>query len=152
MRAHPVQNAIFKSLEDDSINKDTFIVEKLPSTVMALTLDMYITNFKNMWNNKKIINKLLDKLLIVLLRLHLAPNRESIRQQIISNRPKKSNEKRLSKNYARYILRSEKKKLQKHQKKMKVAELGLERGKLSVTVEKAEVRILKLKEKFLEVN
>lgn len=82
----------------------------------------------------------------------MAPNRESIRQQIISNRPKKPNEKRLSKNYARYILRSEKKKLQKHQKKMKVAELGLEREKLFVTVEKAEVRILKLKEKFLEVN
>ncbi|KAG2233296.1 hypothetical protein INT48_007732 [Thamnidium elegans] len=38
LKAHPIQNAIFKSLEADSINKGMFFVENLPSIVMNLAL------------------------------------------------------------------------------------------------------------------
>jgi hypothetical protein len=51
-----------------------------------------------------------------------------------------------------YILRSEKNKLKKYQEKRKVASTELEYQKRCVTVENAETRIEKLKEKFAQVN
>jgi hypothetical protein len=51
-----------------------------------------------------------------------------------------------------YIPRSEKNKLKKYQEKRKAASTELEYQKRCVTVEKAETRIEKLKEKFAQVN
>lgn len=64
-------------------------------------------NFKTMWANNEIIDTLLDKTLTVLLRLHLALKREAMKRQ---DTPNEAQEKVLSKNHARNILRPEKKK------------------------------------------
>ena len=42
---------------------------------MALARQQYITNFSNMWANKKLFYKLLNNLLFTLLGIHLAPKR-----------------------------------------------------------------------------
>jgi hypothetical protein len=44
--------------------------------VMKLSLEQYKTNMANMWSSRRQINKLFDKSLEVLLKIHLAPNRE----------------------------------------------------------------------------
>lgn len=94
-----------------------------------------------MWAKNKIINYLLDKVILVLLRNHLAPKREMQRRQKImelSTRPPREN--KIGKNYARNILRAEQKKLPKYQTK----------GELESASE-AQKRIVSLEEKFKEV-
>ncbi|KAG1057867.1 hypothetical protein G6F43_000324 [Rhizopus delemar] len=85
LNAHPIQTALFKLMDAEDIKKETFPVENVPSSLMSLALQIYMTNFKNMWADKTMINKLLDKLLVILLRLHLAPKRELQRRQNILN-------------------------------------------------------------------
>ena len=57
--------------------------------VMKLALSRYINNFKTMWSNYKRQYRLLNNVLIVLLRIHLAPDRERSRREYIE---KKKNE------------------------------------------------------------
>lgn len=78
---------------------------------------MYMVNFENKWAENKTINKLLDKVVIVALRLNLAPKRESMRQQKILGTQSKKTEEKCSKNYGHYIIRAEKKKLTRYQRK-----------------------------------
>ncbi|KAG1578422.1 hypothetical protein G6F47_012897 [Rhizopus delemar] len=118
LNAHPIQTALFKLMDAEDIKKETFPVENVPSSLMSLALQIYVTNFKNMCADKTMINKLLDKLLVILLRLHLAPKRELQRRQNILNYiSRKPEEKRPSKNYGRYILRAEKKRLARYKEK-----------------------------------
>ncbi|KAI8049305.1 hypothetical protein BDF21DRAFT_447221 [Thamnidium elegans] len=93
------RGARMENLNAHPKTKGTFPVEDISASVVSLVLQSYMVNFKNMWTEKKTINKFLDKVFNVLLRLHLAPNREL--------EPK---EKSLSKSYAHYILCAEKKK------------------------------------------
>ncbi|KAG1504563.1 hypothetical protein G6F54_000908 [Rhizopus delemar] len=123
LNAHPIQTALFKLMDAEDIKKETFPVENVPSSLMSLALQIYMTNFKNMWADKTMINNLLDKMLVILLRLHLAPKRELQRRQNILNYISlKPEEKRPSKNYGRYILRAEKKKLARYKEKVREAE------------------------------
>ncbi|KAG1536768.1 hypothetical protein G6F51_010777 [Rhizopus arrhizus] len=152
LNAHPIQTALFKLMDVEDIKKETFPVENVPSGRMSLALQIYMTNFKNMWAGKTMINRLLDKLLVILLRLHLAPKRELQRRQNILNYiSRKSEEKRSSKNYGRYILRAEKKKLARYKEKVREAEadsdLLLKRIR---AVKMAETRIKSLEEKFAQ--
>ncbi|KAG1465822.1 hypothetical protein G6F46_003430 [Rhizopus delemar] len=102
LNAHPIQTALSKLMDAEDIKKETFPVKNVPSSLMSLALQIYMTNFKNMWAGKTMINKLLDKLLVILLRLHLAPKRELQRRQNILNYiSRKPEEKRPSKNYGR---------------------------------------------------
>ncbi|KAG1534713.1 hypothetical protein G6F45_011858 [Rhizopus arrhizus] len=152
LNAHPIQTALFKLMDAEDIKKETFPVENVPSSLMSLALKIYMTNFKNMWADKTMINKLLDKLLVTLLRLHLASKRELQRRQNILNYiSQKPEEKRPSKNYGRYILRAEKKKLARYKEKVREAEadsdLLLKRIR---AVKMAETRIRSLEEKFAQ--
>jgi hypothetical protein len=45
-----------------------------------------MTNFKNMWSNGKRYFLLLNNVLIVLLRIHLAPDRERSRREYIDKK------------------------------------------------------------------
>jgi hypothetical protein len=73
-------------------------------------------------------------------------------KKISDSSSREPQEKRPSKNYSLYILRSEKNKLKKYQEKRKAASTELEYQKRCIIVEKAETRIEKLKEKFAQVN
>ncbi|KAG1538864.1 hypothetical protein G6F49_012489 [Rhizopus delemar] len=152
LNAHPIQTALFKLMDAEDIKKETFPVENVPSSLMSLALQIYMTNFKNMWADKTMINKLLDKLQVTLLRLHLAPKRGLQRRQNILNYiSRKSEEKRPSKNYGHYILSAEKKKLARYKEKVREAEAGscllLKRIR---AVKMAETRIRSLEEKFAQ--
>lgn len=48
LNAHPVQNALFQSLEVDDVKKGLFPEEDVSSTVTSLALQSYFTSFKNM--------------------------------------------------------------------------------------------------------
>ncbi|KAG1172982.1 hypothetical protein G6F70_005000 [Rhizopus microsporus] len=61
LEAHPVQHALILALEQNGITKQTFDFEKPPSEAIKVALETFKVNFKNMWTDKKIINKLLDK-------------------------------------------------------------------------------------------
>ncbi|KAG1156013.1 hypothetical protein G6F37_008000 [Rhizopus arrhizus] len=153
LNAHPIQTALFKLMDAEDIKKETFPVENVPPSLMSLALQIYMTNFKKMWADKTMISKLLDKLLVILLRLHLAPKRElQQRQNILNHISRKSEEKRSTKNYGRYILRSEKKKLARYKEKVREAEadsdLLLKRIR---AVKMSETRIKSLEEKFTQV-
>jgi hypothetical protein len=71
----------------------------------------------------------------------------------MSDHPKEVKKKtKLSKNKAHYILRAERKKLNKYQEKMSLAIIEEEQTKWATTVEKAQTRILRLEEIFQKVN
>ncbi|CAO3607904.1 unnamed protein product [Mucor hiemalis] len=149
MRAHPVQSSLLRLLESEEIKKDTFAEVNAPSTLKQIALQSYITNFKNMWSDKIMINKLLDKVLIVLLRLHLAPTRESRRREMMnSHLEKDKEEKRPTKNYSRNILRLEMKKLKRYEKKLSNASTNIEKERWLVVTEASRNRIMQLKEKL----
>ncbi|KAL0083148.1 hypothetical protein F4703DRAFT_1860381, partial [Phycomyces blakesleeanus] len=61
LNAHPVQNSLFCSFKESGLDKQSFYLEKASSSAMSMALEMYLVNFENMWDGKKIINKLLDK-------------------------------------------------------------------------------------------
>ena len=61
--------------------------------VMRLALSQYMTNFKNMWSNSKRQYRLLNHVLIVLLRIHLAPDRERSRREYIDKKKAEKEEK-----------------------------------------------------------
>lgn len=71
-----IQNALFQFLKEENIKQDTFAAQAVPYDLKFLALEAYKVNFLNIWTDKVNINKLLDKVLMVLLRSHLAPGRE----------------------------------------------------------------------------
>ncbi|OAD67163.1 hypothetical protein PHYBLDRAFT_151771 [Phycomyces blakesleeanus NRRL 1555(-)] len=76
---HHVQNGLFCSFKESGLDKQSFCLEEVSSSAMVMALETYLVNFENMWDGKKIINKLFDKVILVLLRHHLTRNRESKR-------------------------------------------------------------------------
>ncbi|CEI97792.1 hypothetical protein RMCBS344292_11917 [Rhizopus microsporus] len=74
LNKHPVQMAIFKALESSGIERGKFKETSLKSLEMANALVDVTTNMKNMWSTPKIFYGLMNSLLDVLLRIHLAPN------------------------------------------------------------------------------
>ncbi|CEG75073.1 hypothetical protein RMATCC62417_10179 [Rhizopus microsporus] len=146
--AHPVQNALILALEQNGITKQTFDFKKPPSEAMKVALEMFKVNFKNMWTDKKIINKLLDKVILVLLRLHLAESRESQRKRNILKKPQtKQDGKRSLKNHARLVCRTENKKIKKLYCRRKSADPS-DKEKWTIRIAKAEIRLECLKGTF----
>lgn len=72
------------ALEVAGVTKNSFSCKGMSSTEMGTALGTCMVNFQNMWAEKKTINKLLDEVLAVALRLNLAPQRESVKQKRIS--------------------------------------------------------------------
>ncbi|CEI87577.1 hypothetical protein RMCBS344292_01987 [Rhizopus microsporus] len=108
LEAHPVQHALILALEQNGITKQTFDFEKPPSEAIKVALETFKVNFKNMWTDKKIINKLLDKVILVLIRLYLAQSRESqCKLYILKKSQTKQHGKKSLKNHARLVCRTE---------------------------------------------
>ncbi|KAL0095657.1 hypothetical protein F4703DRAFT_1789314 [Phycomyces blakesleeanus] len=98
-----------------------------------------------MWDGKKIINKLLDKVVLVLLRHHLARNRES--KRISTTTTRNPSGKKDMRNHARYVCRAEDKKLKKLiQRKEKAGEL--EGEKWATKINSAKQRLANLRHTF----
>ncbi|KAL0076051.1 hypothetical protein F4703DRAFT_1762006 [Phycomyces blakesleeanus] len=112
---------------------------------MLMALETYLVNFENMWDGKKIINKLLDKVVLVLLRHHLARNRDS--KRISTTTTRNPHEKKDIRNHARYVCCAEDKKWKKLvQRKEKAG--GLEREKLATKINSAKQRLANLRHTF----
>ncbi|RCH94090.1 hypothetical protein CU097_013462 [Rhizopus azygosporus] len=71
LKKHLFQTALRQALNEDGRRS-----ESTDPVVMKLALNRYISNFKNMWSQKMRSRKTLNRVLIVLLRIHLAPKRE----------------------------------------------------------------------------
>jgi hypothetical protein len=96
---------------------------------MKLSLEQYKTNMANMWSNRTQINKLFDKSVEVLLRIHLAPKRERNYIEMLQRKKeellqKKSNDsnkmagyENLTRNQRRNLLRTDLYKRKKYQRK-----------------------------------
>jgi len=59
-------------------------------SVMEIALTNFNSNLSLMWTDKKMINRLLNKLIEVLLKIHLAPVREKEYRTYINNIKKKN--------------------------------------------------------------
>ncbi|KAL0078624.1 hypothetical protein J3Q64DRAFT_1277967 [Phycomyces blakesleeanus] len=149
LNAHPVQNSLFCSFKESGLDKQSFYLEKASSSAMSMALEMYLVNFENMWDGKKIINKLLDKVVLVLLRHHLARNRESKRISTTTTRNPPG--KKDIRNHARYVCRAEDKKLKKLvQRKEKAS--GLEEEKWATKINSAKQRLANLRHTFKKIS
>jgi hypothetical protein len=88
LEKYPVEDYLFRELASNGITKD-FINLMLKNEQMLVALNLIITNVKNMWSTNKIFFKLLDHLLGVLLKLHLAGNRTKNYKAYVSRKAKK---------------------------------------------------------------
>ena len=117
LQKHPLQRALFDKMEMEGIEKgshkgDCRTEEKV--NVMS----HLITNMKNMWSKNTIFQKLLDHLLLVLLRIHLAGIRESNKDQANVKKKIKS----YPSNHKRNVIFHERKKLKKLNQKLNAAD------------------------------
>ncbi|KAK4510172.1 Up in starvation [Mucor velutinosus] len=87
--------------------------------LMMVARGLYKTNLENMWASNKVFNKSLNKLLDILLRVHLAPKRESHYWKRQQTKAKKQPEQVVNstRNSFHNAIRSEKYKLQRYQRK-----------------------------------
>ncbi|KAG2204249.1 hypothetical protein INT46_009512 [Mucor plumbeus] len=79
------------SLEEYPIHK---VFTDLDVFIMKMALSQFMTNFGNMWNSSTRFRNLFNHLLLVLLRLHLAPRRERERREFIEQEINKTKDKR----------------------------------------------------------
>jgi hypothetical protein len=125
LNKHPVFNALFNALESSGITKGMYSRgDILSPPEMEVALKTYKTNFSNMWKAGTISNKLLNHLLDVLLRVHLAPKREAKRTEYIEeisqknpNHPSTVGLKPLSRNDIHNIIRAESHNIKKCERK-----------------------------------
>ena len=116
---------MFKEL---NITKGSYHQKELHNEEMSIALTFIITNIKNMWSDNTIFKKLLDHLLNVLLKLHLAENRAAEYSEYIKNIKEKSKSTTVATSsvsnsfstidHKRYVLRSEYKKLNKLEREL----------------------------------
>lgn len=116
---------MFKEL---NITKGSYYQKELHNEEMSIALTFIITNIKNMWSDNTIFKKLLDHLLNVLLKLHLAENRAAEYSEYIKNIKEKSKSTTVATSsvsnsfsiidHKRHILRSEYKNLNKLERKL----------------------------------
>ena len=110
------------------ITKGSYQQKELHSEEMSIALTSIITNIKNMWSDNIIFKKLLDHLLNVLLKLHLAENRVTEYSEYIKNVKEKSKSTTVATSsvsnsfstidHKQYVLRSEYKKLNRLERKL----------------------------------
>ncbi|CEG81643.1 hypothetical protein RMATCC62417_15816 [Rhizopus microsporus] len=116
---------MFKEL---NITKGSYHQKEPHNEEMSIALISIITNIKNMWSDNTIFKKLLDHLLNLLLKLHLAENRAAEYSKYIKNIKEKSKliteaTSSVSNSFStidhkRHALRSEYKKLNKLKRKL----------------------------------
>jgi hypothetical protein len=74
-----VTDAFKQSLKRDEVSCNAYLERSIALAKIA-------TNFANLWSNNKLINSLLNKVIEVLLRIHLAPTRESQYREYLEKR------------------------------------------------------------------
>ncbi|CEG80539.1 hypothetical protein RMATCC62417_14861 [Rhizopus microsporus] len=135
------------------VTRGTYEASGPSSIEMGIVRKTYATNLHNIWSDKRLFSKLLDHLLDVLLRIHLAPKREKEYREFVKQRIDKAKEKQekredlflessnqpFSRNQLRDILRAEYKNIKKYKKNgMKNDE---EKAKWEARVKSCEKRI-----------
>ncbi|KAI8375369.1 hypothetical protein EDC96DRAFT_605358 [Choanephora cucurbitarum] len=124
-------------------------------------LTNYVTNLSVMWGGNKMINILLDKFLLVLLRIHLAPTRERKHQESIKSMKNASKERKdkaakgskteadhptnwfplLHQSRRRLIVRKERYRLAKYRQKLNRSSSADMKQKWEARAQKSEKRI-----------
>ena len=86
---------------------------------MKMTQVKYMTNFENIWKTKCRYTKMLNRVLIVLLRIYLAPERERKKKERLQEIATKDNTKITRKSYytRRNMIKNERKKQNKYLQK-----------------------------------
>ncbi|KAK4511190.1 uncharacterized protein ATC70_012404 [Mucor velutinosus] len=116
--SHPTFAALSSANEPilDAIARDT---PQPANELMMVARGLYRTNLENMWASNKAFNRSLNKLLEILLRVHLAPKRESHYWELQQTKAKKQPKQVVKsiRNSFRSAIRSEKYKLQRYQRK-----------------------------------
>ncbi|CEP17646.1 hypothetical protein [Parasitella parasitica] len=87
-RKSKIDHPLFRVLNASNEHSVSSITQKAPkpaNELMQITLDLSKTNLKNMWPNNKLFIKTLNKLLEILLRIHLAPKRERQYKEFIES-------------------------------------------------------------------
>jgi hypothetical protein len=120
---YPVFKALFQALESLGITKGMYCKDGVPSSAeMSSAFSTYRTNIQNIWKAGTLCSKLLNHLLNVLLRVHLAPKRETKRAKLIKDatekkRPSITGLKPLSRNDIHNMIRAETYKMKKYERK-----------------------------------
>lgn len=136
--------------------------QTIPVPIRDIALEQYITNFDNMWNSKYLINKALNKVLDVLLKLHLAPVRQQQYVDYVNTKKEENTRQRqeqlndtniayLPRDHRRSIIRDEEYKMKKYAKKENETE-DQEKQKWERRRIQAENRIAGMKRDINEVN
>jgi hypothetical protein len=89
LEKYPIHKAftdVIPRQEDTQPELDVFI--------MKMALSQFMTNFGNMWNSSTRFKNLFNHLVLVLLRLHLAPRREREKREFIEQEINKTKDKR----------------------------------------------------------
>jgi hypothetical protein len=83
--SHPLHHAMNENMKS-SLTGVLQVNDTTPNVVRINALTRYMTNMANMWSGRSLFNKLLGKLLDVLLRIHLTPTREQKYQEWVANK------------------------------------------------------------------
>ncbi|CAO3646917.1 unnamed protein product [Mucor hiemalis] len=148
---HPFENYLFEEMANNGITKDTFDMA-ITSEEAHVVISQITTNIENMWRGNNIFQKLLDNLLNVLLRLHLAGGREREYRSYLDRKQKhllasekqkgpSSSEQSITSNRKREIIALEFKKKRKRESKLATIEEEDEKVKLRGQIYRNEERI-----------
>ncbi|KAI8339835.1 hypothetical protein BD560DRAFT_20228 [Blakeslea trispora] len=145
----------------DSVNQFIQPKNTLHMAYYESALTNYITNLSVMWGDNKMINILLDKLLLVLPRIHLAPTREKKHQEYIKSTKNASKERKdeaakgskteaghptnwfplLHQSRRRLTVRKERHQLAKYRQKLKSSSSAHMKQKGEVRIQRSEERV-----------
>ncbi|KAG2234571.1 hypothetical protein INT48_000474 [Thamnidium elegans] len=149
LQKYLVESFFFEELEKNGIKKDTYKNLLKQEEKVAVTTKI-MTNIKNMWVSNNIFTKLLDRLVSVLLKLHLADSRANDYMSYIAEKKKEREDKKekgaernvpvVSSNRRRELVRKEYKKKKLEQKLQKMADKE-KQEKCKHHVQKSEQRI-----------
>ncbi|KAI8359809.1 hypothetical protein BD560DRAFT_449061 [Blakeslea trispora] len=89
---YPLILSLINTIKPQYSSQTTFKKNSLTRECYVSALTTYQTNLSNMWAEKKMFKILLDKLLVVLLRIHLSPSREKKHQEYINTHTDRAKE------------------------------------------------------------
>lgn len=132
----------------------------VPPPVRKAALVQFKTNFDNLWKSNDLMYRAVNKVIDVLLKLHLAPKRQKEYQTYVASIKKSNDEKErksadeipfsdLSRDHQRLILRAEHRKLKKYEEKAKTE---TDSEKWEIRRKKADDRIKAFHEEINKVN
>ncbi|ORE08303.1 hypothetical protein BCV72DRAFT_334526 [Rhizopus microsporus var. microsporus] len=70
-----------KNRQSTLLKRDMMADESIEPYLTKMALNKYMISFKNLWSNKFRYTRLLNRVIIVLLRIHLAPKRERFKRE-----------------------------------------------------------------------